>query len=310
MPDNQDASGSRHHTARGTTDSRAARVAQFTRYGWGVLGYNLLVILWGAYVRATWSCAGCELTHRTASGLALAAVVLLMFWARRLFAPGSTTRRAAHLAMVLMVTAALVGAGLVLFERITDNDALARACWLAAHLFTTFLLIAALALVPWFASGHRAPKIRGGGRSVTMLGLSLAGILLLSMTGAVITLGDSLLPAAMAEGLAQDPSPTALWLPRMRVIHPILAVLVGGLILLTAGVVSRDHPSRTTQDLGLGLAVLVAAQMIAGLMNVMLMAPVWMQIFHLLLADGIWLTVVLFGAAALGTTGGRQQRAD
>lgn len=288
MPDNQ--------------DSRAARVARFTRYGWSVLGYNLLVILWGAYVRATGSCAGCELTHRTTSGLALAAVVLLMFWARRLFAPGSTTRRVAHVAMVLMITEALVSAGLVLFEMVADNHALARASWLAAHLFSTFLLIAALALVPWFASGHRAPKIRGGGRSVTLLALSLAGLLLLGMTGAVTALGDALLPSAsLAEGLAQDPSPTALWLPRLRVIHPILAVLVGGLILLTAGVVSRDHPSRTTQDFGLGLAVLVAAQLIAGLMNLMLMAPVWMQIFHLLLALTIWLTVVLFGAAALGT---------
>ena len=291
MPDNQ--------------DSRAARVARFTRYGWGVLGYNLLVILWGAYVRATGSCAGCELTHRTTSGLALAAVVLLMFWARRLFAPGSTTRRVAHVAMVLMITEALVSAGLVLFEMLADNDALARASWLAAHLFTTFLLIAALALVPWFASGHRAPKIRGGGRSVTLLALSLAGLLVLGMTGAVTALGDALLPSAtLAKGLAQDPSPTALWLTRLRVIHPILAVLVAGMILLTAGVVSRDHPSRTTQDFGLGLAVLVAAQMIAGLMNLMLMAPVWMQIFHLLLAVGIWLTVVLFGAAALGTADG------
>src|SRR5688572_8039828 len=126
MPDKQDATGSRAVRSQ-TTDSRAARVARFTRYGWGVLGYNLPVILWGAYVRATGSCAGCEPTHRTTSGGALAAVVLLMFWARRLFAPGSTTRRAAHVAMALMVTEALVGAGFVLFEMVTDNDALARA---------------------------------------------------------------------------------------------------------------------------------------------------------------------------------------
>ncbi len=297
MPDNQ--------------DSRAARVARFTRYGWGVLGYNLLVILWGASVRATGSCAGCELTHRTTSGLALAAVVLLMFWARRLFAPGSTTRRAAHAAMVLMVTEALVSAGLVLFEMVADNDSVARAYWLAAHLFNTFLLIAAIALVPWFASGHRAPKIRGGGRSVTLLACSLVGLLLLGMTGAVTALGDTLFTSAtLAEGLAQDLSPTAHWLIRLRVIHPILAVLVGGMILLTAGVVSRDHPSRTTQDLGLGLAVLVAAQLIAGLMNLMLLAPVWMQLVHLLLADLLWLTLVIFGASVLQTADGGRQTAD
>ncbi len=303
-------------------NARAAQVARFTRYGWGVLAYNLLVILWGAYVRASGSGAGCgahwplcngtviprapsaetliELTHRTTSGLALAAVVLLMFWARRLFAPGSATRRAAHAAMVLMLTEALVGAGLVLFEMVADNDSIARAYWLAAHLFNTFLLIAAIALVPWFASGRRAPDVRHGGRSVTLLGLSLAGLLVLGMTGAVTALGDTLFPSAsLAAGIAQDLSPTAHWLIRLRVIHPILAVLVGGLILLTAGVASRDHPSRTAQDMGLGLAVLVGAQLLAGLTNLMLLAPVWMQLVHLLLADALWLTLVLFGAAAL-----------
>ncbi|MEZ4640810.1 MAG: COX15/CtaA family protein [Caldilineaceae bacterium] len=29
------------------------------KYSWGVLFYNLLVIMWGAYVRATGSGAGC-----------------------------------------------------------------------------------------------------------------------------------------------------------------------------------------------------------------------------------------------------------
>ena len=32
---------------------------RFAKYAWGVLGYNILVILWGAYVRASGSGAGC-----------------------------------------------------------------------------------------------------------------------------------------------------------------------------------------------------------------------------------------------------------
>ena len=32
---------------------------RFAKYAWGVLAYNLVVILWGAFVRATGSGAGC-----------------------------------------------------------------------------------------------------------------------------------------------------------------------------------------------------------------------------------------------------------
>ena len=40
-------------------------------------------------------------------------------------------------------------------------------------------------------------------------------------------------------------------------------------------------------------------QLVAGVVNVMLLAPVWMQLFHLLLADALWIVLVLFGAEIL-----------
>ena len=49
-----------------TTERRAASVTSassgtrhFANFAWGVLAYNILVILWGALVRATGSGAGC-----------------------------------------------------------------------------------------------------------------------------------------------------------------------------------------------------------------------------------------------------------
>ena len=198
---------------------------RFVRYGWGVLAYNLLVILWGAYVRASGSGAGCgahwplcngvviprepalatmiELTHRATSGIALLLVVGQLVWARRVLERGSAARIAAHAAMFLMLTEALVGAGLVLFQMVADNTSIARAWWLAAHLVNTFLLLAALVLVPWFASGAPAPFFRRGaiGSEGWLLIAGLAGTLLLGMTGAVTALGDTLFPAAsLAEG--------------------------------------------------------------------------------------------------------------
>ncbi|MFN8454080.1 MAG: COX15/CtaA family protein [Anaerolineae bacterium] len=73
------------------------KLDRFAKYVWTVLAYNLAVILWGAFVRASGSGAGCgshwplcngeviprtpqmetlvEFTHRLTSGLALLLVI-------------------------------------------------------------------------------------------------------------------------------------------------------------------------------------------------------------------------------------------
>lgn len=299
-------------------------MSRFAKYGWGVLAFNLLVILWGAYVRASGSGAGCgahwplcngeviprapametivEMTHRLTSGVALILVVIQLVWARRSRPTGDTARLMAHVAMGLMLTEALVGAGLVLFEMVADNASIARAYWLAAHLLNTFGLIGAIALVPWFAMGQRAPdleRLHGEGK---LLLVSLAGTLVLGMTGAVTALGDTLFPAtSLAAGIAQDFSPTAHLLLRLRVIHPSFAVAMVLVLLLTAGVVATRRPSPRTARLGLMVALLAGTQLLAGLVNLLLLAPIWMQLVHLLLADALWIALVLLTATALAT---------
>ena len=309
-------------------------MTRFARYGWAVLGYNLLVILWGAYVRASGSGAGCgahwplcngeviprapaletiiELTHRATSGVALLLVVGQLAWARRIAPRRGPLWWAAHAAMALMLTEALVGAGLVLFEMVAENASLARAWWLAAHLLNTFGLLAMLGLVPWLASRAGATRSTFGavlravwqaaGRERGLLLVALGGTLLLGMTGAITALGDTLFPSrSLAEGFAQDVSPTAHLLVRLRVIHPTLAVAMAAVLLLTAGVCAARRPSIETRRFGLAVASLVVTQLLAGLVNLVLLAPTWMQLVHLLLADLLWLALVGLAAATLAT---------
>ena len=42
-----------------------------------------------------------------------------------------------------------------------------------------------------------------------------------------------------------------------------------------------------------------SAQLLAGLVNLLLLAPVGLQLLHLVLADAVWLAVVALGAQAL-----------
>ncbi len=309
-------------------------MTRFARYGWAVLGYNLLVILWGAYVRASGSGAGCgahwplcngeviprapaletiiELTHRATSGVALLLVVGQLAWARRIAPRRGPLWWAAHAAMALMLTEALVGAGLVLFEMVAENASLARAWWLAAHLLNTFGLLAMLGLVPWLASRAGATRSTFGavlravwqaaGRERGLLLAALGGTLLLGMTGAITALGDTLFPSrSLAEGFAQDVSPTAHLLVRLRVIHPTLAVAMAAVLLLTAGVCAARRPSIETRRFGLAVAALVLTQLLAGVVNLVLLAPTWMQLVHLLLADLLWLALVGLVATTLAT---------
>ncbi len=292
------------------------------RTAWLVLVYNLGVIGWGAYVRATGSGAGCgahwplcdgrlvprslgaatliEYSHRITSGIALVSVVLLLLWVRRATPVGHPARRGAAMTVLFMLVEAAVGAGLVLFELVADNASMARALFMAVHLTNTFILVAWLALTAWWLSGGDAVAPRAApGRAVLMGGL-LGAVLLVGVSGAVAALGDTLFPSStLAEALAADLSPTSHVLLRLRVLHPALAIITAILLALVAPALARRDGSPLASRLARAVAALAATQIAAGVVNVMLLAPVWMQMLHLLLADALWIALVLLGAVLL-----------
>jgi len=225
-------------------------VTRLARFAWAVVGYNLLVILWGAYVRATGSGAGCgahwplcngeviprapsaemlvEFSHRLTSGLALLAVVALVVAAFRSRPVDHPSRRAAGWAMFFMLTEAAVGAGLVLFRLVADNASIARAMFMAVHLANTFVLLACLTLTAHFLSEGVPLRFAGRPGRVTALGIAFLGLFAAGISGAIAALGDTLFPAqSIAEALRADLSPTSHLLIRLRVLHPAIAIAVG-----------------------------------------------------------------------------------
>lgn len=296
---------------------------RFTRYAWATLAYNVAVILWGAAVRATGSGAGCgshwplcngemlprspgiqtiiEFSHRATSGLALLLVVGLVIFAFRARPRGDAARGAAVLSLIFILTEAAVGAGLVLFEMVADNQSMARALWMAAHLLNTFFLLGALTLTVHHAGGGARFRLRGhlGGMGRSFV-LGVTGLLLAGVSGAVAALGDTLFPAAsLAQALDQDLSPTAHLLIRLRVLHPLISITAGLFVLWLALQILKKKLGPGVDLYARRTAILVFVQIAAGAVNVLLLAPVWMQIVHLLLADLLWIAFVLLGASAL-----------
>ena len=101
----------------------------------------------------------------------------------------------------------------------------------------------------------------------------------------------------MAEGLQQDFDKTASFLVRLRLWHPVLSILTGVYLLFLARLINSEHADPTVTRLSRLLAIFVVVQLAAGFINVMLLAPVWMQVIHLLLADLVWLSLVLLSAS-------------
>jgi heme A synthase len=288
----------------------------FSRYAWAVLGYNIVVVLWGAYVRATGSGAGCgshwplcngvvvprspaaetiiEFTHRVTSGLALLAVFGLSIWAVRAFPKGHRSRLYAQLSFLFILIEAGLGAGLVLLEYVDQNASVGRAVYLSLHLVNTQILLGVLSLAAWYST-RPAPVTRVNWKLKGMLPMTL----LVGVTGAVAALGDTLFPAAsFAEGMRQDVSSTSHFLVRLRVFHPFFAVFSAAYIFFVTLPVVRRNSGTAWAAWGV-----LMLQLIAGAINVLLLAPTWMQLVHLFIANVLWLLlVVVIAEEAQGPT--------
>jgi cytochrome c oxidase assembly protein subunit 15 len=281
---------------------------KFARAAWGVLAWNFVVVLWGAYVRASGSGAGCgshwplcngdvvpraprletiiEFTHRVTSGVALIATIGLAVWSYFLFPRRHRVRRMATLGVIFLILEALLGAGLVLFEYVANNASVGRAFYLCLHLVNTQVLLGVLAMTAWYSRSLAEPM--GTRRRLVFATLPIT--ILVSITGVIAALGDTLFPSA---GVQQDFSAGAHFLLRLRILHPALAILGACFFVIVSVVVMRSNPRPIAARIASIAMVLALAQLGAGAINLALAAPIPMQIVHLFLADLVWLSLVL-----------------
>ncbi len=288
----------------------------YVRFAWITLAVTIVVIVWGAVVRATGSGAGCgshwpfcngdvvplapatetiiEFTHRLTSGVAMVLALVMALWARRLFAPGHPARRWAMYAFVFMLIEAAIGAGIVLLELVADDTSPLRAGYIAVHLTNTMFLVGAMTAAIRFAGapGHRAIGPSGdraigasggegiaGARAWQWQAVALAMMVIVAAAGAIVALGDTLFPhASLAEGIAADTDPTSHFLIRLRIWHPILA-----------GVASIVAIAAYRRALVTGC---VLFQVGLGVINLLMLAPLPLQMAHLLVSNLLWMAMV------------------
>ncbi len=287
------------------------------RFAWVVLAYNVAVIVWGAAVRATGSGAGCgehwplcngtlvlhhpavatmiELAHRATSGVDLLCVLALFFWTLIAVPRGHLARAGAVAVLVLTLNEALLGALLVELGLVAHNQSPARALYLGLHLTNTLLLLAALALTAHFlsrTSGSLRSSVRFHSPGLAVTGL--VAVLVVGVTGSLAALGDTLYPAHdLLRAVAQDFSSGSDWLLRIRWLHPAFSAVAGAFIVW---LVVRGLRRAEDRSLALLILGLLALQYLLGVMDVVLLAPTWLQMAHLLGADLLWICLVVLSA--------------
>ena len=300
---------------------------------WSALGYNVLVILWGAFVRISGAGAGCgahwplcngvavpvaptlntviEFSHRLTSGLSGLLAVALLALALLRSPKGHPVRAGAIASLLLVVFEGLVGGVQVLLGLTATSTNPARGFVQGIHLANTFLLLGALLLTAVWASGGPRLRLRGQGRLGWAVTLAVVSMLTLGMAGAVTALGDLLFtPTGMTplDTVRQDFSLSAGIIQNLRVIHPVMALGVSAYLIWFAGRVGSAgqvssgvsagaalHPRRWKT----ALHALIGLQIVAGVLNVILKAPGWMQITHLFLGCAMWLGVVMLCYSAM-----------
>ena len=297
----------------------------FARFAWALLAFNIPVILWGAYVRVSFSGDGCgahwpfcagqvipqhmaapmaiEFTHRMMTSVDTIGAIVLCIWAFRSFPKAHGVRRYAVLSLIFLFIEALLGAGLVLFRYVAHDQSAGRALYLSAHLTNTMLLLAAFTTTAWLASTGMvsAPWRRLSGKFEA----ALAASVLVSVTGAIAALGDTLFPStSISAGLQQDFSSASTTLLRLRMFHPVVALAGAAIILWSAASLLKQGEDSPSRKAGIRVIVCVLAQILAGAVNILLLAPIAIQMLHLFLADVLWIAVVLMSLEAASVRAG------
>ena len=294
--------------------------AALRRFAWAVLVYFIAVILWGTLVRATGSGAGCgdhwplcngtvmqhsprvdtiiEFTHRVTSGISFFSAVGLLVWTFAGTVRGHLARAASVATVVFTLIEAILGAFLVKLGLTAQSQSPLRAPYLALHLTNTLLLLAALTLTAHFLSrthGYTRQTVR----MVAPAGAIAAVItvLVVGVTGSLAALGDTLFPASsIGAALAQDFSATSAWLVRWRWTHPTVAFFASVFLIWLLLRASRRSAHWDNRKLSGLVLILLAAQYVLGVLDVVLLAPVWLQVVHLLGADVLWAALVVLTA--------------
>lgn len=279
------------------------RLLFYTKLG---LVLSVLSILAGAFVRATGSGDGCgatwptckgriipslsdtseiiEFSHRGISGILLI-VTLYIFVNSRKLEKGSIARRAANYLTFFVLFEALIGAVIVIFEWVGLNSSLPRIVAVPIHLVNTFGLLASYVILFKILENKMDSIKNLWDRNFIIISILF---LLTGATGSITALADVLYPSAsFIEGFLDDFDRTSEVLTRLRIFHPIVSTILSIALYIESKQLQKRFDINTNF-----LKFLIFSAVFLGVANVLSNIVLFLSIFHLALADLLWITYI------------------
>lgn len=273
------------------------------------LYFALFIVLWGAWVRLSGSGAGCgehwplcngevvpidagiktfiEFTHRLTSGIFGFTILGMVFYARKEFERGHPLRFYALWSLALTIVEALIGAVLVKKGLVDQNSSHLRAVVIALHLGNTLLLMASLSACVFFAKAKSFTFTELAQGMKRFFAVVAVLIFIVVSSGAVTALGNTLFPeSSLLAGMDKDFSKDSPFLIRLRIYHPISALIMASLFMTLNSKMRSLVMGQRLCDFNQAIIIISLA---FGAINWLLMAPTWGALLHLLLANIMWL---------------------
>jgi len=292
---------------------------RFTKFAVAALIYNLLAVGWGVFVRAGKYGDGCgshwplcdgnsqplmgdiarvvEMSHRITTALCGPIAFALLLWGFFNYPKGHLVRVGVVATFIMTLVEGGIGALLVKFQLVVENESAVRAAFMAGHAVSTYILLGSLMLTIIAGLGIERLDLRGQGPVIPVLVMGFLGSALLGVSGSISALGHQLRPTDNVLQAALDP--TTFWMVRMQPLHPLISVSVGLFLTLAGGLLIHLRPDPQVKRSVDVLLALYATQVVVGACNIWLKAPIGMQMFHLVMADLNFIAFVAMSAYAL-----------
>ncbi|MEZ2346026.1 heme A synthase [Terriglobus sp. RCC_193] len=296
------------HTAV-ATPSQTHSLKGVRLWAWATLALFVVVVLQGAVVRATSSGAGCgahwplcngevlphfqrlatviEFMHRSLTGISGTMFFVLTAWTFLATPKQHPARKAAVWSLVFLILEALLGAVLVLGHYVENNTSNMRVFVQSIHFTNTMILLAATTAVAVLLGNVKAAAYNKPLRQASLL--TIAAVLITGAAGSVAALADTIFPShSLQAAIAADFAADSPLLIRMRWMHPAASLLIVAATLLLAKRLKQNNAGPAANLLFANLAL----QMLIGVADVLMLAPTWIQVLHLLGADLFWISLI------------------
>jgi cytochrome c oxidase assembly protein subunit 15 len=288
---------------------------------WGVVAYTVLIILWGAWVRLSGSGDGCgdhwplcngevlpteritktwiEYSHRISTAVYGIVVLFQIWWTRKFFKPKHPARFWAIATLLFTITEALIGRQLVKSGLVNESTDISRLFVMPLHLINTSLLL--------FSGVMTAESIEHGDTQRRPLSsdekrlgsLYIIGLSIVLTTGAIAALGSHLMPSeSLLHGLTHDLAPDSHPAVKLRILHPLLALVIPVGLILFAQIAVRERAASSQGMWYRRFALTTGIAVAIGLATLSLLAPVWLKLTHLLMTN---ILVIVFSLCVFHT---------